>query len=235
MCVVWWWWCVCVVCGVVVVVWVVWWCVCVCVWVCIWVCVCVCVCAFECVYVCVCAFECVCVFSQLLSACVSLFSLHFDGSGTLIKVLWFSFWSLVLWFSFWSLSKGFSLWQTHGFPPPGTPVFPFIPWDVWNWILFLPLPVLDSFFPSLSLSFSPCIFQSSALLPPSVSCNFDVIILITSCLFHLHITVMPTFFQTLFMKVLWFSFWSLSKGFSPWQTHGSVSYTHLTLPTMAVV
>ena len=26
---------------------------------------------------------------------------------------------------------------------PGTPVFPFIPWDVWNWILALPFPRSD--------------------------------------------------------------------------------------------
>ena len=71
-----------------------------------------------------------------------------------------------------------------------------------------------------SLSLSPCIVQNSAPTTPTLSSNFDVIILITSHLFHLHITVMPTFFQTLFIKVLWFSFWSLSKGFSLWQTHG---------------
>ena len=63
-----------------------------------------------------------------------------------------------------------------------------------------------------SLSLSPCIVQNSAPTTPTLSSNFDVIILITSHLFHLHITVMPTFFQTLFIRFFDFPFDHYQKG-----------------------
>ncbi len=38
--------------------------------------------------------------------------------------------------------QGISCVRLMGFSP-GTPVFPFIPWDVWNWIFALPFPRSD--------------------------------------------------------------------------------------------
>ena len=90
----------------------------------------------------------------------------------------------------------------------------------WNWMLFatfskvglLLYPLQSSTIPlsvslclslslSVSLSVSLCLCLSVCLsvclsLSLSLRPNYDVIISITSCLFDLHVTVMPTFFHT---------------------------------------
>ena len=64
---------------------------------------------------------------------------------------------MIMWYGSLSSLGRFSLHLANWFYPRVLWFcFSFIPWDVWNWMLFLPVPELDFF------SFYPCVIQSPA-------------------------------------------------------------------------